>query len=80
VLGALNLFVNSLRFSARGWHWANGIALFFTFGAFFNGMSFLDYNEDFSSAIMAGCWLIAVAAVIVPLVRKRIPAGAVEAS
>jgi hypothetical protein len=78
-LGALSLFVNSLRLSARGWRWPSGIALFFTFGAFFNGMSFLDYNEDFSSAIMAGCWLIAVSAVIVPLIRTRIPAEAIEA-
>lgn len=70
-LGALGLFVNSLRLSARGWRWSSGIALFFTFGAFFNGMSFLDYNEDVSSAIMAGCWLIAVGAVIFPLVRRR---------
>jgi hypothetical protein len=76
----MNLFVNSLRLSARGWRWPSGIALFFTFGAFFNGMSFLDFNEDFSSAIMAGCWLIAVGAVIVPLVRERTRVGAVEAS
>lgn len=78
-LGSLSLFVNSLRLAARGWRWASGIALFFTFGAFFNGLSFLDYNEDFSSAIMAGCWLVAVGAVLFPLVRERGRAEAVEA-
>jgi hypothetical protein len=69
LIGAVSLFVQSLRRGGRGWRLGSGIAAFFTLGALFNGMSFLDYNEDFSSAIMAGCWLIAVAAVITPLIR-----------
>ena len=68
--GSVALFVVALVLRARGWRWPTGIAAFFTFGAFFNGMSFLDYGEDFSSAIMAGCWLIAVSAVLAPLLRR----------
>lgn len=71
VVGAVALFVQSLRSGGRGWRWAGGIAAFSTLGAMFNGMSFADYNEEFSSAIMAGCWLIAVAALVIPLVRTR---------
>ena len=43
----------------------------FTLGALFNGMSFMDYNEEPSSAIMADCWLTAVTALVTPLVRTR---------
>jgi hypothetical protein len=57
LIGAVALFVQSLRRGGRGWRLGSGIATFFTL------------NEDFSSAIMAGCWLIAVAAVITPLIR-----------
>jgi hypothetical protein len=68
--GSVSLFIVALAFRAHGWRWATGVAAFFTFGAFFNGMSFLDYGEDFSSAIMAGCWLIAVTSVLVALLRR----------
>ena len=68
--GSVALFVVALVVRARGWRWATGVAAFFTLGAFFNGMSFLDYGEDFSSAIMAGCWLIAVGSVLTPLLRR----------
>jgi hypothetical protein len=27
-------------------------------------LSFLDFNEDFSSMVMAGCWLIGVAPLV----------------
>ena len=69
--GAVTIFVASLVRRARGWRWLTGIAAFFTFGAFFNGMSFLDYGEDFSSAIMAGCWLISTGAIVVALIRYQ---------
>lgn len=69
-VGAVVFFVLTVVRRARGWRWPGGIAAFFTFGAFFNGMSFLDYGEDFSSAIMAGCWLIATGSVTVVLVRS----------
>lgn len=69
--GAATIFVASIVRRARGWRWLTGIAVFFTFGAFFNGMSFLDYGEDFSSAIMAGCWLISTGAIVVALIRDQ---------
>ncbi len=64
-LGALILFLRSLGHDGLGWRWATGIAAFFTLGALFNGLSFADYGEDFSSMIMASCWLIAVGALVV---------------
>ena len=71
--GAVAFFVASIVRHARGWRWLTGVAAFFTFGAFFNGMSFLDYGEDFSSAIMAGCWLISTGAVVIALIRRQRP-------
>ena len=68
--GCLALFIASLTPAGRGWRWLSGIATLFTLGATFNGMSFLDYNEDFSSMIMAACWLIAVGALVAGLVRR----------
>lgn len=69
--GAVAFFIVCLARRARGWRWLSGLTAFFTFGAFFNGMSFVDYGEDFSSAIMAGCWLAAVTCLVVALVRPR---------
>ncbi|MEO7016731.1 MAG: hypothetical protein ABI130_09080 [Leifsonia sp.] len=71
VVGTTALFVYALVLRARGWRWPLGLAAFFAFGAFFNGMSYLDYGEDFSSAIMATAWLGAVASISFPLVRKK---------
>jgi hypothetical protein len=67
-LFALAGFVVVLAQRARGWRWAWGLTALFTFGAFFNGMSFVDYGEDFSSAIMAGCWLGAVISLVTALI------------
>ncbi|HEY5319677.1 MAG TPA: hypothetical protein VIJ76_02265 [Galbitalea sp.] len=70
-LGALALFLRSFGRRGRGWRWASGLVAFFTLGALFNGLSFLDFNEDFSSMIMASCWLVAVSLVTFALVRSR---------
>lgn len=79
-LGALIFLLSIVVFlmvlvqRATGWRWAWGLTAFFTFGAFFNGMSFVDYGEDFSSAIMAGCWLGAVTSLVGGLIadgRRR---------
>ena len=69
-IGSLAIFVYSLVLRAHRWRWPLGLAAFFTFTAFFNGMSFLDYGEDFSSAIMATAWLGAVASICFALVRR----------
>jgi len=42
-----------------------------TLRALFNGTSFMDCNKELNSAIMAGCWLIVVTGLAVPLVRTR---------
>ena len=70
-LGTLALFVRSLAPMARGWRVGSGIAAFVTLGALFNGLSFLDFNEDFSSMIMASCWLVVVSILVLMLVRAR---------
>ncbi|MDR2322082.1 MAG: hypothetical protein LBE60_10600 [Microbacterium sp.] len=70
-LATLTVFLGSLYRGGWGWRWITGIAALFTIGAAFNGLSFLDYGEDFSSAIMAGCWLIAVGALVSGLVRSQ---------
>jgi hypothetical protein len=71
VLSSAALFIRSLKQHNRRWEIAGGIAAFFTLGAFFNGLSFVNYNEDVSSFIMATCWLIAVGALVVGLVRDH---------
>jgi hypothetical protein len=70
-LGTLALFLSSLRRSGRGWRWGTGLAALVTLGALFNGLSFLDFNQDFSSMIMATCWLIVVSILVFLLVKSR---------
>jgi FtsH-binding integral membrane protein len=71
-LGTVFLFLRSLTPSGRGWRWGSGVAAFVTLGALFNGLSFLDFNEDFSSMIMASCWLVVVSILVLMLVRSRL--------
>ncbi|MGH7237361.1 MAG: hypothetical protein ACREGF_02395 [Candidatus Saccharimonadales bacterium] len=61
VLGCLTLLIRGLKLHDKTWAWAGGAATLFTLGALFNGLSFLDYNQDFSSMIMAVTWLAAAA-------------------
>lgn len=68
LIGTIALFVRALSRPGRGWRWTSGIATLFTLGALFNGLSFADYNQGFSSMIMATCWLIAVTALVIPLI------------
>ena len=70
-VGTLALFLRSLTTGGRGWRWPSGTATFFTLGALFNGLSFADYGEGFSSMIMASCWLIGVALLVFLLVRAK---------
>lgn len=70
-LGTLFLFLRSLAPSGHGWRWGSGIAAFVTLGALFNGLSFLDFNEDFSSMIMASCWLVVVSVLVLMLVHTH---------
>lgn len=70
-IATLTLFLRSLTAGGRGWRWPSGTSALFTLGALFNGLSFADYGEDFSSMIMASCWLIAVALLLFLLVRAK---------
>lgn len=70
-LGTLAVFFRSLWPSGRGWRWGLGIAALVTLGALFNGLSFLDFNQDFSSMIMATCWLVVVSILVLLLVKSR---------
>lgn len=67
VLGCLALLVRGVAAHSKLWSWSGGVAALFTIGALFNGLSFVDYSHDFSSMIMASCWLAAVAVVVASL-------------
>ena len=75
LLGTFFLFLRALRPAGRGWRWGTGIATIVTLGALFNGLSFLDLNQDFSSMIMASCWLVVVSILVLLLVRSRLQPG-----
>ena len=68
---AVMLFVEAMRNATRSVRIATGVGAFAILGAGFNGGSFLNYNEDFSSMIMAGFFAIAVAAYGVTLFMRR---------
>lgn len=67
VLGSLGLCVHARILHDKKWTILGATAALFTTGAFFNGLSFIDYNNDTSSMIMATCWLIAVGTVVAGL-------------
>jgi hypothetical protein len=62
LLGGIVLFVQAVRSGPRSVAIATGVGAFAILGAGFNGGSFLNYNEDFSSMIMAGFFAVAVGA------------------
>jgi hypothetical protein len=62
VVGAVIALVEALRSGPLSLKIASGVGGFAILGAGFNGGSFLNYNEDFSSMIMATFFAVAVAA------------------
>lgn len=62
LVAAVALLVMAIRARRRAWIVATSIGLLSILGAGFNGASFLNYNHDFSSMIMASLFLIAVSA------------------
>lgn len=60
--GAVGVFVRALRTATRPVKIATGVGAVAILGAGFNGGSFLNYGEDFSSMIMAGFFAIALGA------------------
>jgi hypothetical protein len=71
VLGSISLAVMSLLVGTRRWIVASTIAALTTIGALFNGLSFINYNHDVSSLIMAICWLLAVGSLAYVLVTDQ---------
>ena len=69
-LGSVTLLVRCIRARNKLWIWCSSLATFFTLAALFNGLSFVNYNENFSSMIMATGWLIAVSALIFGLIKS----------
>jgi hypothetical protein len=66
-VGAIVLLVQSIRFGPRSLAIATGFGAFGVVGAGFNGGSYLNYHEDFSSMIMATGFAVAVVAYAVAL-------------
>jgi hypothetical protein len=62
VIGGVVVFVQAVRSGPRSFAIATGTGAFAILAAGLNGGSFLNYNEDFSSMIMAALFAIAVAA------------------
>ena len=67
VLNALGLLVVAIRTRERDLITVTAFGLFGVLGAGFNGGSFLNYNEDFSSMLMASLFAVAVVAYAVGL-------------
>jgi hypothetical protein len=62
VLNALGLLIAAIRARAKDLIWVTSLGLFGVLAAGFNGGSFLNYNQDFSSMIMATFFAWAVIA------------------
>lgn len=71
VIAGLVAFISALRRGTRTQKIATGVGALSILAAGFNGGSFLNYNEDFSSMIMAGFFAVAVAAYIASLFFAR---------
>jgi heme A synthase len=80
VLGSLWLAVLAIRGRRAGFVWAAVLGALCILGAGFNGASFLDYNEDANSYVMALLFAIAVLCYIVLLALPRSTERQVPAS
>lgn len=75
VIGMIALFIRTLPTHKKSLIWLSLVAALAAIGAFMNGLSFVDYGHDFSSLIMALCWLVAVLSLVaVIFVLERHPA------
>lgn len=80
VLGSLWLAVLAIRGRRAGFVWAAVLGALCILGAGFNGASFLDYNEDANSYVMALLFATAVLCYIVLLALPRSTERQVPAS
>jgi hypothetical protein len=59
-IASLAFIVNAVRSRDRVWIWLSVAGCLLLIGAGFNGASFLVYNHDFSSLIMAGLFALSL--------------------
>jgi hypothetical protein len=71
VLGSLWLAVLAIRGRRAGYVWAAVLGALFILGAGFNGSSFLNYNHDANSYVMALLFALAVLCYIIILALPR---------
>jgi hypothetical protein len=76
VVNAFGLLVAAIRTRARDLIWITSLGLFGVLAAGFNGGSFLNYNQDFSSMIMASFFAWAVIAYSVGIFLTGRPGSA----
>jgi hypothetical protein len=76
VVNALGLLIAAIRARARDLIWVTSFGLFGVLAAGFNGGSFLNYNQDFSSMLMATFFAIAAVSYAVGLFVTGRPASA----
>jgi hypothetical protein len=75
VLNAFGLLIRAIRMRTRNLITVTAFGSFGILAAGFNGGSFLSYNEDFSSLLMASFFAIAVVAYTVGLYVTERPAS-----
>jgi hypothetical protein len=76
VLNAIGLLAASIRERSKDLIWVSSLGLFGVLAAGFNGGSFLNYNQDFSSMIMASFFAWAVIAYAVGIFLTGRPGSA----
>ena len=67
VVGSIAAVVRAWPLGGRMLRWTTGLGALFVLAAGFNGGSFLNYNQDFSSMIMASFFALAVACYVLAL-------------
>jgi hypothetical protein len=76
VVNAIGLLAASIRERSKDLIWVSSLGLFGVLAAGFNGGSFLNYNQDFSSMIMASFFAWAVIAYAVGIFLTGRPGSA----
>jgi hypothetical protein len=73
VVGAFGVVARAWPLGGRMLRWTTAVGAVSVLGAGFNGGSFLNYNEDFSSMIMASLFAISVACYVLALYALAAP-------
>jgi hypothetical protein len=73
--GSIVLMVQAIRSKRRPWITTAAVGAIAIIGAMFNGLSFVSYNQDLSSFIMAMGYIIATIAYVAGVVLNHNPAA-----